>query len=155
MPVKETDRSVSNESQEELEGAEAAQLELKRAYVQLGFGQFDEALDSCERAGELLGDHYLPDTLRGAVLSARGRHKEAVAVLKKVTRRHEGRALPHLYFAEACFLSGREQQARRALDAAEACERTQQETQMLAQLRELWDDLDADVVPPPLEPVME
>ena len=130
-----------------------AQLELKRAYVQLGFGQFDEAMASCDRAAELVGEHYLPDTLRGAILSASGRHADALAELKRVRKRYPSQALPHLYFAEACYLSGRERQGERALEDADGCEMSEHEAEFSSQLRQLWNQVEPEDVPPPLEPV--
>lgn len=153
MEEQQVDRSIKQGDLQREDAVEQAKIELKRAYVQLGFGQFDEALQSCSAAGDVLDDHYLPQTLRGAILSASGRHKEALKTLKDLRLRHPERALPHLYFAEACLLSGRRQQGERALDAATQCEKSSQERQMLEHLRQLWSQVDPDVVPPPLKPV--
>jgi predicted Zn-dependent protease len=122
--------------------------------MQMGFGQFDEALESCARAERLLGEHYLPATLRAAVLSARGQHAEAIRALKRIRDNHPEQALPHLYFAEACFFSGRTRQAERALACADDCEKSQDEEAFLERLRAVWEQVEPADVPPPLEPEM-
>ncbi|MGM0555886.1 MAG: tetratricopeptide repeat protein [Myxococcota bacterium] len=148
------DSTYENETRDRTSGLERARTELKRAYVQMGFGQFEEASESCSRAATMLGEHYLPETLRAAVLSASGRHREAIAALKVIRKKYPEQALPHLYFAEACFLSGRRRQAQRALNCAQDCETSTEEASFLERLRTLWNQIEPSEVPPPLEPMM-
>lgn len=95
-----------------------AQTHLKQAYLHLDFGEWDEALEACELAAEGAGDHFLPETLKGAILSARGDFKEAIKLLRSVSKRHSDCALPQIYLAEALFLSGASPQGKRQLEQA-------------------------------------
>lgn len=95
-----------------------AQHELKRAYLFLDLAEWDEALNACEQAAEADKDHYLPLTLKGAIMCAQGNFKEAIKVLRSVTLNHRERALPQIYLAEALFLSGSIPQGIRQLEQA-------------------------------------
>jgi predicted Zn-dependent protease len=90
----------------------------------MGWGDLEAALDACDAARTRLRDdpHPLPATLRGAILVAAGHLERALAELRVVTRQFSEYSLAHLYFAEACLLSGRADQASRALDAARNCD---------------------------------
>ena len=91
----------------EEESRREGQGELKRAYLLTTYGHYEAAMQACDRAREFLGDDPLPGALKGAILSASGRPKEAIRELNGVCRRHREAILPALYLAEACFLAGR------------------------------------------------
>jgi len=97
-----------------------AQTHLKLAYLHLDYGEWDEALTACELAAEEAEDHFLPNTLKGAILTARGEFKDAIKLLRNVARKHSDRALPQIYLAEALFLSGAKPQGQRQLEQASA-----------------------------------
>ena len=97
-----------------------AQLELKRAYLMIEHGQWEEAFASCELAAKLAPHSPTPRLLYGHFLASAGRPREALAELRQVTRRWPDLALGHLYFAEACFMAGRKDQGLKALGAARA-----------------------------------
>ncbi|MFP4600479.1 MAG: tetratricopeptide repeat protein [Persicimonas sp.] len=135
----------------------AAQEELKRAYMQVSFGQFDQAIESCERAARHLPDHHLPAALKGSFELAAGRVREALGTLRQATRRWNDQPLPWLYFAEACFLGGRRRQGLRALDKAEKHAARMEQGEQVAQigelideLRQIWKAVEPTEMPPPL-----
>jgi predicted Zn-dependent protease len=137
------------------EAALAAQEELKRAWMQVSFGQFDRAIESCRRAAQLLPDHHLPPTLEGSFELAAGRVRQALGTLREATRRHQDQPLSWLYFAEACFLGGRRRQAVRALGKAEALPDPGEVGELIEQLRQTWQDIEPSEMPPPLVAQME
>ncbi len=128
-----------------------ARGELRRAYLAVGFGRFDEALEACERARELIdGEHHLPATIRGSVLAAKGDLRGAIGALREVTRRFPEATLPRLHFAEACYLAGRERQADRALEAARRLG-VDEHAEFLDALEATWSDVEPSEVPPPVQ----
>lgn len=127
-----------------------ARDELRRAYLQVSFGKYPEAIAACERAAQLAPDHHLPATLKGSFEMAAGRVRDALGTLRGVTRRHDEEALPQIYFAEACFMAGRRRQGERALDKAEALLDSQELADLIDSLRQTWASVDADELPPPL-----
>jgi tetratricopeptide (TPR) repeat protein len=134
-----------------------AQIELKRAYLHVSFGQYDQGIEACERAADAAPDHYLPATLRGSFEMAAGRVRDALGTLRPVTRRYPDEALPRLYFAEACFLAGRHRQGERALNQAYSiCQKqsdespSEQVVALLDELRRTWESVEPVHVPPPL-----
>ncbi len=95
-----------------------ANQELQRAYLLLDYGEWDRAMAACERAGVLAPDHWLPETLKGAILAAKGDLQLATRVLKRAADRHPNRAYPRLQLAESLLLSGSLIQGRRHLKKA-------------------------------------
>ncbi|MFW5965900.1 MAG: tetratricopeptide repeat protein [Persicimonas sp.] len=142
---------MNDHKQRAEESEQQARDELRRAYLLVGFGKFDEAIEACERASKLAPDHHLPVTLEGSFLLASGRMQEALAKLRAATRSHPDRALPWIYFAEACFLSGRHRQGGRALDTARQTAQSDEHRRLIDQLDELWQQVEPEEVPPPLE----
>ena len=65
----------------------AAQVELKRAYLLVEYGEIDDALQACDAAAQLAASVSTPTVLKGAILTGIGRHKEALALLRQATRR--------------------------------------------------------------------
>jgi predicted Zn-dependent protease len=135
----------------------AGQVELKRAYLHVSFGQYDQAIEACDRAAAAAPEHHLPATLRGSFEMAAGRVRDALGTLRPVTRRHPDEPLPKIYFAEACFLAGRHRQGLRALKQAEAiCQEAQDDPQvaqcieLVDGLRQIWQSVEPTEVPPPL-----
>ena len=127
-----------------------ARDELKRAYLHMGFCQYDEALAACERAADHAPKHHLPVALKGSFEMAAGRVRDALGTLRQATRRFPDEPLAQIYFAEACFVAGRRRQAQRALNRAEKMERADSFAEMIAQLRNTWQAVDPSEVPPPL-----
>lgn len=141
--------SQSDEKDPELE---AAQSELKRAYLLLGWGNYEEAIEICEEVDASLdGKHHLPETMRGSFLLAQGKVREALKVLRGVTKRFSDEALPQIYFAEACYLAGRQKQGDRALRKAKKLDGDGEHAELLENLEETWEDVDPADVPPPLK----
>jgi predicted Zn-dependent protease len=132
-----------------------AQEELKRGYLHVSFGQYDEGIKACRSAAELAPDHHLPPTLEGSFEMAAGRLREALGTLRKATRRHPDQPLPWLYFAEACFLSGRRRQGERALGKAQALDEPGEHGDLIADLRQTWQAVEPSEVPPPLVPKVD
>lgn len=130
----------------------SVRAELKRAYLQLSWGRFDEALRSCDHAAKRAPDHCSARTLRAAILSARGEHEDAIRELRAVRREHPGEALPAIFMAEALLLSGRVVQGLRLLDVAVKVAETAQEEELASSLRSFWSEVDVDAIPPPLRP---
>jgi predicted Zn-dependent protease len=163
----------------ELEGSAAsARVELKRAFLHMSFAQYDQAIAACERAAACAPEHPLPVALKGSFEMAAGRVRDALGTLRRATKRHPGDALSHIYFAEACFLAGRERQAERALSRAEklaeACADIGQQdvgqqdvgqqdvgqqdvdlVGLIENLRQTWRDIGSSQVPPPLVAVFD
>ena len=132
----------------------SARMELKRAYLQLSFAKFDDALESCRRAAELAPEHVLPPTIEGAIMVSKGQFRDAMSLLREVGKAHPDEPLPRVYLAEACLLAGRSKQGLRALDRAEELDERDEHRELLDELRTLWEELDPEDVPPPLEPVV-
>ncbi len=112
-----------------------AQYQLKRAYLFLDLAEWDEALTACELAAEAAKDHYLPPTLKGAILSAQGNFKEAIKLLRSVSLKHREHALPQIYLAEALFLSGSIPQGIRQWEQARLKPDADQHEELLQLLR--------------------
>ncbi len=130
---------------------ERARQELRRGYMLVSFGQFDDAIEACRRADTLVdGAHHLPRMIEGNVLVARGDLREAIGVLREVTREFPQAALPKMHFAEACYLAGRKRQGDRALDEAWELD-DGEHAEFLEALQTTWRDIDADEIPPPIE----
>ncbi len=144
--------SMTNESvpPQTSEAPVSARDELRRAYMHVSFGQYDEAIAACERAAKVAPDHYLPPTLQGSFELACGRVRDALGTLRGVTRRHGDEPLPQIYFAEACLLSGRRRQGERALDKAERLADSEEVEQLVDELRQIWEAIDPSQMPPPL-----
>ncbi len=121
----------------------AAQVELKRAYLLVEYGEIDDALKACDAAAQLAASVSTPTVLKGAILTGIGRHKEALALLRQATRRWPDAPLTHLHFAEACYFAGRERQARQALDEAQRADSDGEHATLIDALRTLWDGLAA------------
>lgn len=111
-----------------------ASTHLKRAYLLLDFGEWDPALQACEQARQTAPNHWLPDTLKGAILAARGDLQDAVKVLKRVVERHPDHAYPRIQLAEVTFLLGARPSAERHLVRA-------QTASDFEEYRELFDSL--------------
>ena len=92
-----------------------AQISLKKAYLLLSYGHFNQAINSCTEATKLCPDNYLAPSLHGAILVAAGRINEAIQHLSRVMRRFPNEILPRLYFCEACLLGGRTQRGLKEL----------------------------------------
>ncbi|QDG53392.1 tetratricopeptide repeat protein [Persicimonas caeni] len=148
--------------------ASSARVELKRAFLHMSFAQYDEAIAACDRAAACAPEHSLPVALKGSFEMAAGRVRDALGTLRRATKRHPGDALSHIYFAEACFLAGRERQAERALSRAEklaeACADIGQQgvgqqdvdlVGLIENLRQTWRDIGSSQVPPPLVAAFE
>lgn len=114
--------------------------ELKRAYLLLDYGEWDHALAACDRACELAPSHWLPDTLRGSILCAKGDVSDGLKALKRVSDRHPNRAYPRLQLAEALFLSGSLAQAKRHLAKAENADDIDEYSELLGLLRKAFID---------------
>lgn len=130
---------------------ECARQELRRGYMLVSFGQFDAAIEACRRADDLIGgEHHLPRTIEGNALVARGEVREAIRLLREVTREFPEAALPKMHFAEACYFAGRKRQADRALDEARELD-DGEHAEFLEALQTTWRDVEADEIPPPIE----
>ena len=127
-----------------------AQTELKRAYLHVSFGQYDEAIAAAKRAAQIAPEHHLPPTLEGSFELAAGRVRKALGTLRKVTKRHPDQVLPQIHFAEACFMAGRHRQAKRAMDRASGMEAAAEHAQLLEELERTWGSVEPSEVPPPL-----
>ena len=98
---------------------EEVRRELKRAYLLVSWGNFDEAIEVCRGADQLAEPaHHLPRTMIGNFLVAKGEVGEALKVLRQVTREFPEEALPQIHFSEACYLAGRKRQGDRAFSKA-------------------------------------
>jgi predicted Zn-dependent protease len=92
---------------------------LSRAYLLVSWGHIDPALKLCERVDESFeGGHPLPQTLAGGFLVGAGRMREGLQRLRATVRRFPAAPMPHIQFAEACFLAGRHRQGHRAMERA-------------------------------------
>jgi tetratricopeptide (TPR) repeat protein len=133
------------------EGLEAARVELRRAWLQLGYVDIEGARASCARAKALAPAHPLPPSLEGAIELAAGNLKQALAILRAVTRRWPDAPCGHIYYTEACLLMGRFKQAERALKKADEVDIQGQWVEQREDLRALLENLDASSLPAPLE----
>ena len=131
---------------------EVARAELQRAYLLLGWGNVEEALEACGRARELAPEHPLPPTIEATVLIAAGRLPEALRLLRRTCREHRDAVLPQVHFAEANLLMGRLERGFRELERAEAlCEESGGEhAGLVALLRQSWEGLAPEQVPAPV-----
>ena len=92
---------------------------LSRAYLLVGWGHIDPAIEICEQVdAQLDGTHPLPQTLAGGFLVAAGRIEEGLRRLGTTVQRFPDAPMPQLQFAEACFLAGRRRQAERSMQQA-------------------------------------
>lgn len=130
---------------------EEVRRELKRAYLLVSWGNFDEAIEVCRRADQLAEPaHHLPRTMIGNFLVAKGEVGEALKVLRQVTREFPEEALPQIHFSEACYLAGRKRQGDRAF--SKACDLDDGEyAELLDELEASWGEVDPGDLPPPLE----
>lgn len=116
----------------------AARTELRRAYLHLSYGDIDAALEACARARTLAPEQAAPRLIEGATLTAAGRLRDAVGVLRAATQRWPDEPLGHVYFAEACWLMGRARQASQALERAERLDTPGDLAPYIADLRAAW-----------------
>lgn len=134
---------------------------LKRAWIWMEFGHFEKAIAACERAADRADRPLVPETIKGAVLTASGRPEEAMRHLMGLHRRNSEAILTSLYLAEACFLAGRHRRARKTLDEIDeqrlADSRWSEFARQLSRTWEQLDDLEQlpDPVEVPLEDVSE
>ena len=94
-----------------------AQKALKKAYLLLSFGHFDQAIVACSEAAALCPGNCVAPSLHGAILIASGRTTDAIQYLSRIIRRYPDETLPRLYFCEACLLGGRAQRGLKELNA--------------------------------------
>lgn len=116
----------------------AAQQELKRAYLMIEQGDFDQALSCCESAAKLADQSPLARILQANILASTGNLKEALGQLRQITKRWPAEPLGHLHFAEVCFFMNRMPQAQKALVAARALELDEEQVEFLDQLEQFW-----------------
>ena len=140
------------ESAQDQERQASAQQLLKKAYLLLSNGHFEEALNYCDRAAEESEDDVLARTLRGAFLTASGRPVEAMQELMRLHQRRRETILSALYLAEACFLAGRHRRGWKVLEGIDDQELAESRwTGLAAQLHETWDGLaELEGLPKPL-----
>lgn len=117
-----------------------AQHQLKCAYLFLDQEAWEDALQACELAKESAPEHFLPDTLKGAILTAKGDFKEAIKVLRVAAKRHPENALPQIYLAEALLLSGAKPQGLRQLEQAQSRQDAHIHTEVMGLLHEAFVD---------------
>lgn len=136
---------------EQQNGWDEARDELRRAYLLVSFGNYDEAIEACHRADDLVdGSHHLPKTLEGNFLVSRGDVRAAIKTLRKVTKSFPDETLPQIHFAEACYFGGRKRQGDRALKKAKDLDDGEYR-EMIDELEAAWEDVEPDEIPPPLE----
>lgn len=141
-------------SETDIEHSSPKQL-VQRAYVLMSFGYIEEALEACDEAArraEEPDDEVTAQSVKGAMLSASGRPKEAMRQLMGLRRKYGEAILPALYLAEACFLAGRSRRAWKILDGLDQ-ERLGRSpwAQFASQLRATWELLsDVDDLPEPV-----
>ena len=143
-----------NLSQTDIQHSSPRQL-LQRAYVLMSFGFIEEALDACDEAArraEEPDDEVTAHSVKGAMLSASGRPKEAMRELIGLRRKYGEAILPALYLAEACFLAGRSRRAYKILDGLDQEQLGRSPyVEFAAQLRTTWESLgELDGLPDPL-----
>ncbi|MBA2660962.1 MAG: tetratricopeptide repeat protein [Bradymonadaceae bacterium] len=128
-----------------------AQAALKRAYLLLGYGHFEQAIAACEEAIAHCPNHPLAPALQGAILCASGRTSEALQHLARVMRRFPDEIVARIYFCEACFLGGRTQRGFKELDKLDD-ELSDDDpwTPFVDSLRESFEGLDPKQIPPAL-----
>lgn len=118
---------------------------LKRAYVSMNCGYFEEAIEACVVAAERADDPLVADTLRGAILTASGRPTEALQLLMPLHRQREDAILTALYLAEACFFAGRIRRGWKVLDGIDPEELDDSPWRDFAdQLRRSWEQRSDD-----------
>lgn len=140
------DREMSETSEE----METARDELRRAYLLVSFGRFDEAIEACRRANRLLdGGHPLPKTLAGNFSIARGDVATGLKLLREAIERFPDEPLPRIHFAEACFVDGRMRRGERALERARSLDESTY-AELIGEVEKAWRGVDSGDVPPPL-----
>jgi len=129
---------------------EQSRRELRRAYLLVGFGNIDEAIEICRKVDERLESaHHLPGTMEGEFLVAKGDLRGALGRLREVTRSFPDEPLPRLHFAEACYLDGRTEQGSRALERARELD-DGEHAEFAASLEETWCGVEPEEIPPPV-----
>lgn len=128
-----------------------AQKALKKAYLLLSFGHFDEALAACSEAARLCPGNSVAPALHGAILIAAGRTNDAIQFLSRIIRRYPNDALPRLYFCEACLLGGRFQRGMKELEKIGATlPEDSPWREFYENLRATFDGLEPKEIPAPL-----
>ena len=128
-----------------------AQRALKKAYLLLSFGHFDQALLACKQATELCPDNYVAPSLHGAILIASGRVTDAIQYLSRIIRRYPDEPLPRLYFCEACLLGGRTQRGLKELSTIGKTIATDSPWfAFYESIQATFDGLDPSLIPAPL-----
>lgn len=128
----------------------SAQELLKKAYLFLSYGQYEEAIEACEAASRAAPGHPLAAVLKGSFEMAVGRINDALGTLRAVTNRHPEHPLALLYFAEACFLAGRSAAAQRALAQLDKLTLSEALREFRDELVQVWDCMALDTIPPAL-----
>lgn len=125
---------------------------LKKAYVWMNFGYYERAMTACRTAARRADDPLVPETIRGAIMTASGRPVEAMRHLMELHRRHRDAILTALYLAEACFLAGRRRRAWKTLEALDDEALAESPWRDFAhQLQRVWNQLDElDDLPDPI-----
>lgn len=143
---------IDREKSETSEKTETARDELRRAYLLVSFGRFDEAIEACRRADRLLeGGHPLPKTLAGNFSIARGDVATGLKLLREAIERFPDEPLPRIHFAEACFVDGRMRRGERALERARALDESESTfAELIDEVERAWAGVDSGDVPPPL-----
>ena len=139
---------------EDIEHSSPRQL-LQRAYVLMSFGFIEEALEACDEAArraEIANDEVTARSVKGAILNASGRPKEAIRDLMKLRRDYKEAILPSLYLAEACFMAGRSRRAWKILDGIDAEKLGKSPwAEFARQLRLTWESIsEVEVIPEPI-----
>jgi predicted Zn-dependent protease len=130
---------------------EEARRELRRAYLLVSFGDFDQALHICRDLTEKLPEHPLPAAMEGAFLTASGKPQSALKLLSRVIRRFPESALARLYFCEACLLSGRLPRGLKELEKLDPnLLDTPELKEFAASLKDTFDGLDPAAIPAPV-----
>lgn len=128
-----------------------AQKMLKKAYLLLSFGHFDQALIACSEAAKLCPDNHVAPSLHGAILIASGRTTDAIQYLSRIIRRYPNEPLPRLYFCEACLLGGRAQRGLKELDiVGKMIDADSPWRQFYESIQATFDGLDLTLIPQPL-----
>lgn|SRR5690554_406979 len=128
----------------------SAQELLKKAYLLLSYGQYEEAIAACEEASKVAPGHPLAAVLKGSFEMAVGRVNDALGTLRAVTNRHPEHPLALIYFAEACFLAGRSAAAQRALAQLDKLTLSEALCEFRDELVQVWDSMALDIIPPAL-----
>lgn len=130
---------------------ERSREELQRAYLLLGYGDIEEALEACKRAQQLAPGHPMPTLIEGTVRIAAGDLRAALALLKRATQRWPQEPLGHIYLAEANLLMGRRDAGNRSLTQARELDEGGQHVQLIAELEAIFGALEPSELPPPLK----